>query len=138
MEQARTLRVVVASPGDVAGERDAVVRAAEEVNRSVAEDRGLLLRIFRCETDTHPGFHAEGPQGIIDEILGIQDCDLLIGIFWRRFGTPTADGKTGTEHEIQLAYEAWREKGSPQLMVYFKQSLRATVQGGGPAVGAGA
>ncbi|MCI0490000.1 MAG: hypothetical protein L0229_25695 [Blastocatellia bacterium] len=35
------------------------------------------------------------------------------------FGTPTADGKTGTEHEFNLAYEAWQKKRSPQIFVYF-------------------
>ncbi len=116
--QPRTLRVVVASPGDVQAERDVLPSVFEEVNRNVA-DRGFNLVLTRWETDTHPGFHAEGPQGLIDPILKITDCDLLIGIFWKRFGTPTADGKTGTEHEFSLAHEAWQEKGSPQIFVYF-------------------
>ena len=42
------------------------------------------------ETDAHPRLHPEGPQGLIDDILHPEDCDLLIGIFWKRFGTPTA------------------------------------------------
>ena len=58
---------------------------------------------------------------MIDPILNITDCDLLIGIFWKRFGTPTAEGKTGTEHEFNLAHEAWEDKGSPQIFVYFNE-----------------
>jgi len=58
---------------------------------------------------------------MIDRILKIADCDLLIGIFWTRFGTSTTDGKTGTEHEFSLAYESWKEKGGPQIFVYFNQ-----------------
>jgi hypothetical protein len=80
--------------------------------------------ILNCsvgETDTHPGFHPEGPRGLIDRIMKISDCDLLIGIFWKRFGTPTANGKTGTEHEFSLAYESWKDNGSPQIFVYFNQ-----------------
>ena len=119
--QARILRIVVASPGDVQPERDVLPTVIEEVNRGVAVDRGLRLELSRWETDTHPGFHSEGPQGLIDPILNITDCDLLIGIFWKRFGTPTTDGKTGTEHEFSLAYDAWKEKASPQIFVYFNQ-----------------
>lgn len=119
--QPRTFRIVVASPSDVQPERDALPSVIEEINRGVAADRGLHLVLARWETDTYPGFHLEGPQGLIDPILRISDCDLLIGIFWKRFGTPTADGTTGTEHEFNLAYEAWREKGSPQIFVYFNQ-----------------
>jgi hypothetical protein len=113
------LRIVVASPSDVQPERDVLPAVIEEVNRHIAADRGLHLVLTRWETDTHPGFHAEGPQGLIDPILKITDCDLLIGIFWKRFGTPTPDGKTGTEHEFNLAHAAWQDKGSPQIFVYF-------------------
>lgn len=116
-----TLRIVVASPSDVQPERDVVPAVIEEVNRYIASDRGLNLVLTRWETDAHPGFHPEGPQGVIDPKLKIADCDLLIGIFWKRFGTPTADGRTGTEHEFNLAYQSWQEKGSPQIFVYFNQ-----------------
>jgi len=120
-QQPRMLRLVVASPGDVQPERDALPSVIEEINRGVAADRGLHLVLSRWETDSYPGFHADGPQGLIDPILNIADCDLLIGIFWKRFGTPTADGKTGTEHEFNLAHQAWKEKGSPQIFVYFNE-----------------
>jgi len=119
--QPRILRIVVASPADVQPERDVLPSVIEEINRGVAADRGLRLELSRWETDTHPGFHTEGPQGLIDPVLKITGCDLLIGIFWKRFGTPTADGKTGTEHEFSLAYEAWQEKRSPQIFIYFSQ-----------------
>ncbi len=119
--QPRILRIVVASPGDVQSERDVMPSVIEELNRGVAADRGLRLELSRWETDTHPGFHPDGPQGLLDPILNIADCDLLLGIFWKRFGTPTPDGKTGTEHEFGLAHEAWKEKQSPQIFVYFNQ-----------------
>jgi len=119
--QPRILRIVVASPGDVQPERNALPSVLEELNTGVAADRGLRLELSRWETDTHPGFHPEGPQGLIDPILKVTDCDVLIGVFWKRFGTTTADGKTGTEHEFGLAYQAWKETGRPQILVYFNQ-----------------
>jgi len=100
------LRLVVASPSDVSAEREIVPRVAEEINSSFGTDRGIRLEVIRWETDAHPGFHPSGPQGLIDPILRIEDSDLLIGIFWKRFGTPTADSLSGTEHEIRLAFEA--------------------------------
>jgi hypothetical protein len=90
-QQVRVLRIVVASPGDVQAERNALPEVIAEINRGVAADRDLRLELSRWETDTHPGFHADGPQGAIDPILKIENCDVLIGIFWRRFGTPTKD-----------------------------------------------
>ena len=115
----KILRVVVASPGDVQAERDRVPAVVNELNRGIAADQGLRLEVYRWETDAYPGFHAQGPQGLIDPILRIEDPDVLIGIFWKRFGTSTADGRTGAEHEFGLAYEAWEKTGRPQIMVYF-------------------
>jgi tetratricopeptide (TPR) repeat protein len=115
------LRLVIASPGDVTAEREIIPRVVEEVNRNIARPRGLHLDVYCWETDSYPGFHPQGPQGLIDPILKIEECGILIGIFWRRFGTPVSDAKSGTEHEFRLAYEAWKKNGKPQIMVYFSQ-----------------
>lgn len=112
---------MVASPGDVQPERDALGLLVDELNRHVAKERGLRVELLRWETEAYPGFHMDGPQGLIDPVLNIEDCDLLIGIFWKRFGTPTKDARSGTEHEILLAYESWRRNYRPQIMVYFNQ-----------------
>ena len=117
----QVLRVVVASPSDVEAERDRVPVVLEELNKSLGADRGIRLDAARWETDAYPGFHLDGPQGLIDPILRIEDCDLVVGIFWKRFGTPTASGVTGTEHEFRNAYEAWEKCIRPQVMVYFNQ-----------------
>lgn len=117
----KLLTIVIASPGDVQAERDAIEGVVKELNHGVAADRGLRLEVVRWETDAHPGFHPKGPQGLIDPILRIEDSDVLIGIFWRRFGTPTSDARSGTEHEIRKAYAAWQKTRRPQIMVYFNQ-----------------
>jgi hypothetical protein len=49
----------------------------EELNNGIARDRGLRLELARWETNAYPGFHPEGPQGLIDAILRIEDCDVL-------------------------------------------------------------
>jgi hypothetical protein len=113
--------VVVASPGDVQAERDLLALIIEELNRGVAPSRGFRLEVIRWEKDAYPGFHVNGPQGLIDPILRIEDSDLFIGIFWKRFGTPVMGAQSGTEHEFQRAYEAWKEHGSPHIMFYFNQ-----------------
>jgi hypothetical protein len=78
MHQANILRMVVASPSDVQSERNALDRVLEELNHGIAGERGLRLELARWETDAFPGFHADGPQGLIDAILRIDNCDVLI------------------------------------------------------------
>jgi hypothetical protein len=113
------LRVVVASPGDVLDERNTLAEVLDEVNRDTAHPAELHLELARWETDARPGFHAGGPQGLIDPILNISDCDLMIGIFWSRMGSPIPSGKTGSEHEFYTAYMSWCQKKRPEIYTYF-------------------
>ena len=116
------LKVVVASPSDVKKERDSLEEIIKKVNTNIAHDSGLHLDVVRWENDAYAGFHIDGPQGLIDTVLKIEDCDIFIGIFWKKFGTPTKkDGMTGTEHEFKKAYEAWKnnKKNKPHIMIFF-------------------
>lgn len=120
---AKILRIVVASASDVQAERDLVQVVADEVNYGAAGERNLVLQVSRWEKDAFPSFHAGGPQGLIDSILHIAECDIFVGIFWKRFGTPVTDARSGTEHEYRQAFEMWRQKGTPQIFFYFNQKL---------------
>jgi adenylate kinase family enzyme len=123
------LRLVVASPGDVQREREAVPRVVAEVNRGIARQLGHHIEVLSWETEAVPGVDGEeaGPQPQIDSALNIEDCDILVGIFWKRFGTPTGQVASGTEHEIRAAYEASRRRGfhqgssRPHIMLYFSK-----------------
>ena len=121
MKSYNHLKVVVASPSDVQNERDSLEKIIKKVNDNNAHDWGLHLDIVRWESDAYAGFHINGPQGLIDTVLKIEDCDIFIGIFWKRFGTPTKDGMTGTEHEFKEAYEAWKnnKNNKPHIMIFF-------------------
>jgi hypothetical protein len=118
-EQIKVVRVVMVSPGDVAKERVVAQAVVDELNRGVAADRGCRLSLWRWETDARSGMHVEGPQGLIDELMEIQDADVVVGVFWRRFGTPTGEEDSGTEHELRRAWAAWQQHGRPDVMAYF-------------------
>jgi hypothetical protein len=79
----------------------------------------VYLEPVQWETAAYPGMHAEGSQALIDEQLRIEDSDIVVGVFWKRFGTPVGDADSGTAHEIRRAIEAWKTKGAPNVMVYF-------------------
>jgi tetratricopeptide (TPR) repeat protein len=115
------VRIILVSPGDVQAERDLLPGIIDELNRGLAGACGLTLELLRWETDAYPGFHVDGPQGLIDDVLGIEAGDLVVGIFWKRFGTPTPDADSGTEHELRKAFQAWESNKCPQVMVYFNE-----------------
>jgi hypothetical protein len=117
----QVLKVVIASPGDVPKERACVPKVLEELNKGVAGELGLRLEPWQWETDAYPGFHVDGPQGQVDQGMQIEGAEIVIGIFWKKFGTPVADAKSGTEHELLRARDAWQKTGHPHIMVYFNQ-----------------
>ncbi len=115
------IRLIIVSPSDVQAERDLIPNVIEYLNKGLADSLGISLEIFRWETDSYPGFNLAGPQGLIDPLLKIEDSDIVIGIFWKRFGTPSFESESGTQHELRKAWASWQMNGRPQIMVYFNE-----------------
>jgi hypothetical protein len=114
------IRIMVASPSDVVDERNCASDVIESVNKHFAMPLGIMIQLRRWE-DVSPAVHDLGAQGHIDSELNIADFDYVVGIFWRRFGTPTISGETGTEHEVRNAYALWTQHKRPQVMLYFSK-----------------
>ena len=117
--EVQLLRVFVASPGDVAEERKAIDPIVAEINQTIARRLKIVLDVIMWETDTYPGLSPSGPQAVIEEQIDFDNTDLVIGIFWRRFGTDTGFGNSGSSHEIKRACELSALRKKPHVMVYF-------------------
>lgn len=105
MYQANVIEVFIASPSDVKEERDVVRDVLEDINITDAKERGLVLRSLGWEKNTFPSAKEDRPQACINAQL-LDRADLLIGIFWTRFGAPTGSFPSGTVEEISKHIEA--------------------------------
>ena len=112
----RSIRLFVASPGDVAAERALLPDVVKRLNRVVAQPLGAHLDLWRWEDDASPGLHRGGPQALIDP--QVDRADLVLVILWNRFGTPTPTHGSGTEQEIERAVARWRREGTPRVMIF--------------------
>jgi hypothetical protein len=120
----KMIRVFVASPGDVKKERETIKLVIEELNRTIGRELGVLLECLQWEDYVAPLMGR--PEEVILEQIGLNQWDIFIGILWLRFGTPTGglnitSGEpylSGTEEEFTLAYQSWKEKGKPQILMY--------------------
>jgi hypothetical protein len=110
-------RVFVASPNDVREERSRMPKVVESLNRTLGNLYGVTVELWRWETDA-PAAAGE-PQPLVD--VELDEADVVLAIFWNRFGTPTSAGVTGTEGEVLRSLERWGKDGRPQVMVYFCQ-----------------
>ncbi|RJG03944.1 DUF4062 domain-containing protein [Noviherbaspirillum sedimenti] len=111
---AKVYRVLIASPSDVEEEREIAVKTIQEWNDLHSADRQVVLLPLRWETHTAPEY-GRRPQEIINRQI-VDHCDILIGIFWTRIGSPTGEADSGTLEEIERVASA----GKP-VMLYFSQ-----------------
>lgn len=106
---------MIASPGDVETERQVVREVLHDWSDVNAAASRVFLAPVGWETHATPEMGAS-PQEIINSRL-LKDCDLLIGVFWTRLGTPTDTAESGTVEEIQEHIRA----GKP-AMLYFSSA----------------
>src|SRR3989442_1579159 len=110
----RAYRILIASPSDVEEEREIAVRVIQEWNDLYSYSRSVVLLPLRWETHSAPEYGTR-PQEVINRAV-VDQCDLLIGIFWTRIGTPTGVADSGTLEEITRVAPA----GKP-IMLYFSR-----------------
>src|SRR4051794_31938327 len=95
---AQVLRVFVASPGDVADERQMLADCIAHWNIQNSPSAQIVFLPVAWEELLVPELGGR-PQALINSRL-LQDADLLIGMFWTRLGTPTGVEVSGTVEEI--------------------------------------
>jgi len=116
------IRIFLASPGDVAEERNQLPKVVQEINliiSAIAPEKKIILDLIRWETNAFPSL-GEGAQPVINS--EIPDYDIFIGMMWKRFGTPTNVAGSGTEEEFNRAYEKWQKDNALPVLFYFCQN----------------
>lgn len=112
MYKADVVSVMIASPGDVLRERQIVRDLLHEYNDLYARANKCVLLPVGWETHSAPDLSGR-PQEIINKRV-LKDCDILVGIFWTRIGSPTGVEESGTVEEIKRHIEERKP-----AMVYF-------------------
>ena len=114
----KTLRVFLASPSDLKGERETVRETVIEFNECLADEFGCQVKLGGWE-DAVASYGR--PQYLINK--DVERCDLFIGLIWKRWGTPPdGDGHFSSGfHEEYEQFIARREKSNrPEIALYFK------------------
>lgn len=109
---AKVYKILIASPGDVSREREAIAEVVARWNSMNSESQGVMLMPVGWETHSAP-LLGDRAQGIINEQL-VSGCDMLIGVFWTRLGSPTGASESGTVEEIE-----WFIQNRRPVMLYF-------------------
>ncbi len=111
---ATVLPVMIASPGDVHQYRKEVRDVLHQWNYIHTDVLRVALMPVGWDTHSSPELGSTAQDLINERVL--EECDLLVGIFWTRLGTPTGRAASGTVEEIQRHVDA----GKP-AMLYFSE-----------------
>jgi len=116
--QAMTYNVMIASPGDVAAERAAVRQVLADWNVIHSQARRIVLLPIGWETHSSPQMGQPAQKILNKQIL--ERSDLLVGVFWTRLGTPTAEHPSGSVEEVEEHLAA----GKPVMLYFSNQPVR--------------
>ncbi|MFH6971779.1 hypothetical protein [Flavobacterium petrolei] len=107
-------RILIASPSDVEEEREMASRIIQDWNDLNSFNKKIVLLPVKWETHSSPTYGVRPQEAINKQI--VDDCDLLLGFFWTKLGTPTGEDVSGTIEEIKRVSKA----GKP-VMLYFSK-----------------
>lgn len=97
-------RVLVASPSDCTQERKIIPEVIAAWNAVNSVNTSAILEPVLWETHSRPAM-GDRPQALLNRQL-VDHCDLVVGAFWTRLGTPTGEAESGTVEEIEQFIEA--------------------------------
>lgn len=111
----RELRVFMASPGDLANEREALRNLERRIN-AVFRERGVRVSILGWE-EVQP--EAGRPQELINPL--VRECEIFIGLLNRRWGSETGTHSSGFEEEFEIALARRAVDNNPAIGMFFKE-----------------
>jgi hypothetical protein len=129
--------VFVGAPSDVDEAHDVIRGQTEQWNRDHGPLSHARVEFTNWRTHSHPAAGGR-PQALLNKQV-VDQCDIMVGIFNARFGSPTGVAESGTEEEIrrsikngkkgdgvfrQLA-DAQAEKGAQRIRAYRKIQRQA-------------
>ncbi|HCU65091.1 MAG TPA: hypothetical protein DF774_04945 [Rheinheimera sp.] len=114
--------VFLASPGDVAIERQHVRKFFDAYNRQTAHIWGVQFEVVDWENCSTIGVGR--PQELITKQTleeSRESLALVIGIMAQRFGSPSGKAESGTEEEFNWAMETHKSSGFPEIKWFFRK-----------------
>lgn len=91
--------LLISCPGDVEEFVDDIENAVDRFNRLFGENHHTRVDTKYWKRDSYPQMGGK-PQNILNRQF-INDCDMVVAVFWTKFGTPTDRYGSGTEEEIE-------------------------------------
>lgn len=106
-------KIMLSCPGDIDDQYKNDIRSAADLfNKTTGRNLNILLDIVDWKSDSYPESRKKGQEAINEQL--VNKSDMIIALFWTRFGSPTDKYGSGTEEEIELMI-----KNNKNVFLYF-------------------
>lgn len=112
METVRLFSLFLSAPSDVTEEHEIIAGVIHDWNIQHGRAARIRVELVYWRTHTYPA-SGRRPQAFINK-QAFDKCDIVAGVFWSKFGTPTGRYGSGTEEELRRGI-----KKGKRVMVYF-------------------
>ncbi len=117
-------KVIIASAGDIVIEGKIVSEVCSGINAGLLPNhKGISFQIKKWE-DVFTS--VLNPQEIIKKLQ--EECDILVCIFHKRFGTSADPGQPCDLEAFLSAYDLWKSQKKPQFLFFFKEVKVSTLR----------
>lgn len=104
--------LLISCQGDIEEFTSVIEEAVKKFNSLFGRTNNVLVNAKYWKEDSYPQM-GDKPQAILNRQL-VNECDMLIAVFWTKFGSPTDRYGSGTEEEIEEMISAGK-----QVFLYF-------------------
>lgn len=91
--------LLISCPSDVSEYLDILEKRVNHFNNFFGRSNKIIIRTNYWFKDAYSEF-GNTPQKLLNKQI-VDSSDLILGVFWTRFGTPTENYDSGTEEEIE-------------------------------------
>lgn len=111
-ETVKLYRVFLGAPSDVVEEQTVIRGILDEWNIQHGHADAARVELVHWSTHSYPAA-GKRPQALINK-QAFDRSDIVVGIFWSKFGSPTGVAASGTEEEIRRGISQGKK-----VLVYF-------------------
>ncbi len=106
------LKLLISCPSDIKEEVQILKDIISNQNNIFISSYRLVVQPIHWSSSSYSATGGSG-QGVLNKQI-VEDSDMLVALFWTKFGTPTINYLSGTEEEIMTMIE-----NGKQVFLYF-------------------
>ncbi|NVO08797.1 MAG: hypothetical protein HXX16_02440 [Bacteroidales bacterium] len=106
--------VLISCPTDIKNEISIINEVINQWNEINSKSQNCIVTVSHWSVNSYPESGDRAQQLVNKQI--VTDADLIVGIFWSHFGTPTGLTRSGTEEELRLGIKLEKD-----IMLYFSE-----------------